>query len=102
MKKVRWQIDLTPDGAELLTHLMQVGQLSTKKELIDNAVAILDWALEQATKGKSIASIDEQNKEIAELHMPILRNAARRSARLGRSEKEEISDAATATAALEI
>jgi hypothetical protein len=69
---VRWQIDLVPQQVELLDNLMEVGGISTKKELFNNALTLLEWAIEEAQKGNGIASIDEDRKVVEKLRMPIL------------------------------
>ena len=73
---IRWQMDLVPQQADLLDNLMKVGGISTKKELVNNALTLLEWAIEESQKGNGIASIDEGRKIVEKLRMPILSNAA--------------------------
>ncbi len=77
MKTIRWQMDLAPQQVDVLDNLMRIGGIRTKKELVNNALTILEWALEETAKGNAIASIDKDKNLVAELHMPILSAASR-------------------------
>lgn len=46
------------------------------KELFNNALALLAWAVRQRQAGRSIGSIDVQAKEYTTLQMPSLEYAA--------------------------
>ncbi len=46
------------------------------KELFNNALALMAWATQQRSAGRSVASIDEQAKEYCRLQMPALEYAA--------------------------
>lgn len=45
--------------------------LTTTKAFFDNAIALMLWALEESDKGRSIVSIDKEEKKIKEIILPI-------------------------------
>jgi hypothetical protein len=45
-------------------------------ELFSNALALMAWATQQRSAGRSVASIDEQAKEFRRLRMPVLEYVA--------------------------
>lgn len=49
----------------------------THKELFNNAITLLGWAIEQRQNGRIIASMDESNRNYKELQMPALEFASR-------------------------
>jgi len=72
--RVRLQIDMT---AERLTHLDQIKEiagLGSRKEVINNAFCIFQWAIMQAVEGREIASVAEDGS-YRQLAMPALDNA---------------------------
>ena len=72
----RLQIDVTDEHLRELEALMERAGVSTKKDLFNNAVTLLAWALDEVRKGHTIASINESEQKYRELQMPIF-NAAR-------------------------
>jgi hypothetical protein len=73
---VRIQLDLDEKGLQLLDNLKSVMGVKTHKELFNNAVTLLDWAVRQRSNGYAIAALDEQNKTFRELQMPALEHVA--------------------------
>lgn len=71
MAKVRFQFDMEKSKAEELEKIVQETGVGTKKELFNNALTLLKWAIKQRSLGRTICSIDSSNKLI-ELEMPIL------------------------------
>ena len=72
MEIVRFQFELEKSKAAELDALMKETGVTTKKELINNALTLLKWAVKETKRGHSIASIDEENSRYRELQMPIL------------------------------
>jgi predicted DNA-binding protein len=71
MKKVRFQFELPKENSDRLDELAeQVGV--TKREIINNALTLFDWAVEEVKAGKTIASVDEEEKRFKELLLPLL------------------------------
>lgn len=80
----RLQIDVTDKQLRDLEALMDRCDISTKKGLFDNALALLDWAVGERARGRIIASIDEQAEHYHELLMPVL-NSVEVDARRGKA-----------------
>ena len=76
MKTVRIQFDVPEYKLPEIEKLMTECDISTKKDLFNNALTLLKWAVRQAKDGNSIASVNEANKTYRELEMPILAAAA--------------------------
>jgi hypothetical protein len=72
MEIVRIQFELPKDKADELEGLMKETGVLTKKELFNNALTLLKWAIRETKRGNSIASVDETHGKYHELHMPIL------------------------------
>jgi hypothetical protein len=72
MRTYRIQIDLPEDRYREIENLIQECSFSTKKEFFDNAITLFKWVVRQATKGLSVACVDERRKQYTELQMPFL------------------------------
>jgi hypothetical protein len=70
MKKL--QIDVPDERFEDLQGLMHKCDINTYKDLFNNAMTLLEWAVRQREEGRMVASVDEQNMRFRELSMPIL------------------------------
>ncbi len=70
------QLDLDEKGARTVERLKEQTGLKTHKDLFNNAVTLLDWAVTQRQKGRIIASMDETEQNYRELQMPVLEYAA--------------------------
>ncbi|MEO9899114.1 MAG: hypothetical protein ABJF05_22275 [Paracoccaceae bacterium] len=77
--KTRFQFDVTVDRAEDVRDLLAATGSESNKDLFNNALTLLEWAVSETQKGNTIASVDEDNGRYRELQMPIL-NAARKIA----------------------
>jgi Arc/MetJ family transcription regulator len=69
MTNRRLQIEF---DAEELEALMREGRASTKKEFVNAALTLLEWAMKERKAGRIIASVDEKKDSYKELVMPIL------------------------------
>lgn len=72
MSKVRIQFELSETGAQELERLMKICGVSTRKDLINNALTLLAWAVAERKSGRIIASVDERKREFKEIQMPVL------------------------------
>ncbi len=45
---------------------------STRKEILDNAIVIMEWALKEVANGKHIASVNEADGTYEKFHAPVL------------------------------
>lgn len=73
---MRIQLDLDEYGMTIIKRLMDSTGSNTYKELFNNAVTLLDWAVNQRRSGRRVASVDETRKEYRELQMPALERSA--------------------------
>lgn len=80
MKNVRMQFDFTEDRVKELEAMMAKCDISTRKELFNNALTVLEWALEESEQGHEIAAIDRKEKQFFALRMPILMQARKTQA----------------------
>jgi len=71
----RLQLDLSESHDLLIQRLMDLCDLSTKKDVIENALLLLGWAANETRRGLSIAAVDEDRKLYKEVHMPALEGA---------------------------
>ena len=72
----RYQVALKQ---ELVDHLKRTTGVENNKELLNEALLLLEWAVEEASHGRSIGSIDEDKSEYKEIVLPSLRAARARS-----------------------
>jgi hypothetical protein len=77
----REQFVLSDDYSDLLIDLTERCGLKTKTSLVENALVMLAWAVREVEHGRSIASMDPDNKIFRELHTPALQRAAARNSR---------------------
>jgi metal-responsive CopG/Arc/MetJ family transcriptional regulator len=69
---VRIQFELPEDKVRELEALMREAGITTRKDLFNNALTLLEWAIREKRAGHAIVSLDEGNKRFKELVMPIL------------------------------
>lgn len=84
--KVRIQLDLTAKQAERFDGLVSYCELGSRKELFNVAMSLFNWATEEASKGKKIASYDEKRDHVETILIPALENARLQTA----SSNEEV------------
>ena len=75
-KNVRLQFDLPKYRVREIDELMRLTDTPTRKDYVNNALTLLEWAIKQRLSGRIVASIDEAKQQYRELEMPILSNAA--------------------------
>ncbi|MBA7496879.1 hypothetical protein ES702_07488 [subsurface metagenome] len=76
-RKIRIQFELNEQGAQELEKLMEATDVATRKDLFNNALTLLEWAIKEKRKGRTIASLDEKEQKYKEIEMPILSRAAK-------------------------
>ncbi|SEO33591.1 hypothetical protein SAMN04488103_12412 [Gemmobacter aquatilis] len=81
MSKTRFQFDVKDERVEEIKALMDDIGADSNRELFNNALTLLEWAVEEVKNGNTIASINEANKVYRELQMPALKAAASRMLR---------------------
>jgi metal-responsive CopG/Arc/MetJ family transcriptional regulator len=70
----RIQLDMKDDLVKELDELMNETNIATRKELINNALTIFQWAVKVKRSGRIVASLDEESGAAKELVMPALEN----------------------------
>lgn len=73
---VRFQVEVRKSYLKVLRALQDAGGVSSNKELFNNAIALLQWAVTQKQKGYSIAAVTEEGMVKRELVLPFLEEAA--------------------------
>lgn len=79
MKNVRLQFDIPEDRSKDLELLVSECGLSTKKELFNYALTLLEWAVDEIKEGHDIASVDRGNNKLHTLKMPIFSSVSKRT-----------------------
>jgi hypothetical protein len=93
---MRIQLDFDPQGLNMIEDLKKQTGLKTHKDLFNNALTILSWAVHQRMAGRTVASMDEQNENCRELQMPVLTHAGSLAKKpLGDNRKDAESPSAT-------
>jgi hypothetical protein len=72
----RLQLDLSETHEALIERLMPLCDLKTKKDVVENALTLLGWAAAEASRGLSIAAVDESRKIYKEVQTTALQGAA--------------------------
>ena len=72
MKNVRLQLEVPEDRFEELKDLMGRCRITSQKDLFNSALLLLEWAAEERSRGRIIASLDESNMKYKEFAMPAL------------------------------
>ena len=62
-----------------LKALMEEAGIPTYKELFNNALTLLEWAMDEVKAGRALASVDEQSDKYRVLLMPVLQTLAKTS-----------------------
>ena len=77
MTMQRMQFELTANQVKDIENLMEKLGITTKRELFNNALAILEWACDERSNDRTVGSLDEKSKSYKELYMPIFGAIAR-------------------------
>jgi hypothetical protein len=76
----RYTMELSPEYQQAVGSLLEATGLRTQKDVFESSIALLSWAVKEVARGRIITSFDETSKTYAELHMPVLMQAATRHA----------------------
>ncbi len=77
-------IEIDEARAHVLEEIKENAGLRSYRELFDNSLTLLDWAIKQRAAGRIVAALDKANHSYRELAIDVL-NRVRRSPR-GRNE----------------
>lgn len=78
MKKVRVQFDLTEEKVKEIEDIMTKSGMSSRKDVFNTALTLLEWAIEESERGHDIAAINRNEKEFFSLRMPVLDSAKKK------------------------
>jgi hypothetical protein len=76
---MRIQLELPDAKVQELKDLMASAEIGSYKELFNNSLTLLEWAVDQVKAGRVIASVDEDNEKYRVLLMPVLQTIAKKS-----------------------
>lgn len=68
----RLQFEISTEKLEEIERLRKEGGFESRKDLFNNAITFLKWAMSHAEAGHAIAAIDEKSDKYFELQMPFL------------------------------
>ena len=71
-KIVRVQLDMPENRVSEIENIMAKTGVSTRKDVFENALALLEWAVNERKYGRIIASVDQKRERFHELLMPAL------------------------------
>lgn len=72
MKIVRVQLDFPEDRVEEINKLMNEAKIATRKDFINNALTLLEWAIEERRVGKLIGSLDKEAETFERIILPCI------------------------------
>jgi metal-responsive CopG/Arc/MetJ family transcriptional regulator len=73
----RIQLELPEERLHELERLMEQTGTTTKKDLLNDALTLYEWAVQERMAGRTIASVDEQQHRYKEVVMPSLERAVK-------------------------
>lgn len=71
-KLIKVQVEMPEDKLNGIMEKAKEGGVITRRELFNNALSLLEWAISERKQGRIIASIDKDEKKVREIVMPIL------------------------------
>ena len=69
---MRIQYELSEKENAEIEKMMEDTAISTKRDLLNNALTFFEWAIKEIKKGRVIAAIDEKENRYVALVMPSL------------------------------
>ena len=70
----RIQLDMPEEQVKELDELMKETNITTRKDLFNNALTLFQWAVKAKRAGRIVASLDEETGTAKEILMPALEN----------------------------
>ena len=70
MKRI--QFELPEEKVAELERLMDESGIKTRKDLLNNALMLLEMAIKERKEGRTLVSVDEKKNRFKEVLMPIL------------------------------
>ncbi len=83
MARKKLNLSIDPRLEERTEELMEMTGTPSKAEFFNDAAEAYDWIISEIAAGRTIASVDEQSKELRALEMPPLRYLKRKRGQKG-------------------
>ena len=77
---VRWQLDVPGIRARELDEFANTYGFATRKDLVNTALSLLQWAVDEVKTGRIVASVDEKNMRYKQIDLPAFKLAASHAA----------------------
>ena len=91
----RLQLDLSDTSDALIERLMELCDLKTKKDVVENALMLLGWAAAKVSEGHSIAAVDKNRKIFSEIQTSALEGAAYYPDRIQKASRKAVGSSHT-------
>jgi hypothetical protein len=76
-EKQRLNFEFDAERVEELKELANESGLSTMKDLVNNALTLLEWVIQETKNGNEIAAVNEKDKTFRVLVTPLLQKISR-------------------------
>lgn len=86
----RPQVELSQEWAEQVDRLAAALRLKTRKEIVENALALFAWAVQERLEGKSLVSLNKETDSYLEFIFPFLTFLNKSAKKLGPTLYEHI------------
>ncbi len=86
----RVQFDFNSARIADMEKLILFCDMKTRKELIDNALSLFEWAVDEIRDGKQIASYKRDTDKVEIIRMPSLENAVKKFRESYQIDSEDI------------
>lgn len=73
---MRWQLDVPLARARELDAFADTYGFATRKDLINTALSLLQWSINEVKGGRIIAAVDERNMRYKQIDLPAFKMAA--------------------------
>lgn len=70
------KFEITEERMRELNELKRILGLKSNKDLFNNALTLLEWAVKERKQGRIIASVDSEGKKYKEIILPCLEYVA--------------------------
>jgi hypothetical protein len=64
------QIEIDEAGVNLLNEIKDGAGLDDYRDVFDNGIALLDWAIRQRAAGRIVAAVDEASQSYKAIQLP--------------------------------
>lgn len=81
--KTRIQLELNPSQLARWNWIIMACEFGNRKELMNNAISVLFWAIREVVNGRVIGSLDPQTDDFKELTTPAFDSARQNAEAIG-------------------